>query len=113
MLSSVSAPGCATRCASRPGVERVARLGRDDVGGRRERRRLRRQRPAAVLLDPDRDRLVAVRVEVLEDRRRRGERHLVLARPAAVDDADAEFFHDGLFTHREDAEDTEVRSVGP
>ena len=39
------------------------------------------------------DGVVALGIEVLEHRGRRGERHLVLARAAAVDDADAEFLH--------------------
>ena len=52
------------------------------------------ERPAAVLLDADRHRLVALAIEVREDRRGRGQRHLVLARPAAVDDADAKTFHE-------------------
>ncbi len=51
------------------------------------------QHPPAVFLDPDRDRVVARGIEILEDRRRRGERHFVLAGAAAVDDADAEFLH--------------------
>ena len=34
-----------------------------------------------------------MRFEVLEDRGRRGDGHLVLARPATVDDADAELLH--------------------
>ena len=67
----------------------------DDVGGGDERGGRSGMQPSAVLLDQDRDRLVALGIEMLEDRRRRGERHLVLARPAAVDDADSEFFHKG------------------
>ena len=51
------------------------------------------ERPAAVLLDADRHRLVALAIEVREDGRRRGQRHLVLARPSAVDDADAKSLH--------------------
>ena len=78
----------------RPGSAGDRRACCDHVGGRRERRRLIGQRPASVLLDSDGDRLVAVRVEVLEHRRRRGQRHFMLARTSAVDDADAEFFHD-------------------
>src|SRR4029077_3316177 len=38
----------------------------------------------------DGHRLVAVRVEILEHGGSRGERHFMLARPAAVDDADAD-----------------------
>ena len=82
---------------SRPLADRARRLQPrllDDVrrqiivGGR-----LVGQRPAAVLLDADRHRLVAGAIEVREDRRRRRERHFVLARSAAVDDADAKAFH--------------------
>ena len=90
---SVSPPGCATRCASQLRRRRRSSVALDHVGRLHHRRRRRRQRPAAVLLDPDRDRLVALGIEVLEHRRRRGQRHLVLAGAAAVDDADAEFLH--------------------
>src|SRR3989442_10392181 len=62
-------------------------------GRRDECRCLTRQRPSPVLLDANRHGLVTVRVEVLEDRRGRGERHLVFAGSPPVDDADAEFFH--------------------
>ena len=65
----------------------------DDLSCRHRRRRPIRQAPPSVLLDPDRDRLVALLVEVREDRRRRRERDLVLARPPAVEHADAKTFH--------------------
>ena len=52
-----------------------------------------RQRPASVLLDPDRHGLVARAIEVLEDGGGRRDRHLVLARSTAVDHADAKFLH--------------------
>ena len=44
--------------------------------------------PAAVAADLDRDRVVALGVERVQDRARRGERDLVLARAAAHDDGD-------------------------
>src|ERR1019366_7428693 len=76
-----------------PFVERLRFRGRDRLGGRLERRRARWQGPLPVLLNPDRDRLVARRVEILEDGRRRGERYFMLAGTAAVNHADAELFH--------------------
>ena len=45
--------------------------------------------PPPVLLDADRDGFVALLVEVLDDGGGRCDRHFVLARSAAVDDADA------------------------
>ena len=51
------------------------------------------QHPAPVFFDLDRDSLVACGIEVLEDGRGRGERHLVFARAAAVDDPNAELSH--------------------
>ena len=67
----------------------------DHLGRRHRARRPLGERPAAVLLDADRHRLVALAIEVREDRRRRGQRDLVLARPSAVDDADAKTLHGG------------------
>src|SRR5262245_46916029 len=55
------------------------------------------ERPPAGLLDPDGDRLVLGGVEVSEDRRRRGNRHLMLARTASVNNADAKLFHLNLY----------------
>ena len=49
------------------------------------------QRPSRSIAD--RNRLVPLPVEVRDDRGRRRERHLVLARPAAVDHADAKLLH--------------------
>ena len=71
---------------------RQARL-LDHFGGGEHRRWPIGQRPAAVLLDADRDRLVARPIEVLEHRGRRRDRHFVLAGPAAEDDTDTELFH--------------------
>ena len=65
----------------------------DHVGGRRRGRQPIGDHPAAVFLDADRDRLVTIFVEVLHDGGGRGDRDFVLARSAAVDDADAKFFH--------------------
>ena len=65
----------------------------DHLGRRRRRRRTIGEHPAAVLLDADRDRLVALAIEVREDGRRRRQRHFVLARSAAVEHADAKTFH--------------------
>ena len=65
----------------------------DHVGGLHHVGRAARQRPASVLLDPDRHGFVARRIQVLKDRGRRRQRHFVFARSAAVDDADAQFFH--------------------
>ena len=71
------------------------------VRGGERRRRLAGQRPASVLVDADRNRLVAAAVEMLEDRRGRGDRHFVLAGPAAVDHADAKFLrHNEGSTYR-------------
>ena len=53
------------------------------------------QHPPAALLDADRDRLVPRAVEVLEDRDGGRNRDLVLARPAAINNAHAEHLHDG------------------
>src|SRR5438046_573228 len=60
----------------------------DHVRGLLDLRRTVGQRPPAVLFDLDRNGLVALGVEVLEHGRRRGERHFVLTRSAAVDHAD-------------------------
>ena len=65
----------------------------DHLGGRERRRRAIGDEPASVLLDADGNRLEPIAVEVLEDRGGRGDRDFVLARAAAVDDADAEFLH--------------------
>ena len=65
----------------------------DDVGGRRRRRRTIGEHPASVLLDADRDRLVALAIEVGEHGGGRGQRHFVLARSAAVHHADSKTFH--------------------
>src|SRR5947208_3014646 len=97
-------------------VDRLRSRGGNRVGGRLERRGPYRQRPSPVFLNQDRNRLVSRGVEVLEHRRRRGERHFVLATAAAVDDPDADFFHgsrlsiDANFFTTEDTVDTEVRS---
>ena len=53
-VSSVSPPGCATRCASRGGLAEFLFGGLDDVGGDGDRRRARRKRPTSVLFDEDR-----------------------------------------------------------
>src|SRR2546425_10260134 len=73
-------------------------------------RRLRWQRPPAIFLDANRDRLVALRIEVLKNRRRRRERDFVLAGPAAVDHADPQFFHATKLSTTEDAGDTGEQS---
>ena len=65
----------------------------DHLGRRHRARRALGQRPAPVLLDADRHRLVALAIEMREDRRRRCQRDFVLARSAAVNHADAKFFH--------------------
>src|SRR5262249_33714079 len=51
-------------------------------------RRSSRERPGAVAADLDGHRVVAGRVERIDDRAGRGQRDLVLARPAAGDDRD-------------------------
>jgi hypothetical protein len=56
----------------------------DDVPCHHHGRRSVGQRPAAVFLDADGDRFVPRPVEIREDRRRRRQRHLVLAGTAAV-----------------------------
>ena len=65
----------------------------DHVRRRHRRRRPIRDRPAPILVDAQRDGLVARAIEVAEDGGRRGERDLVLARPSSVDDADAKPLH--------------------
>src|SRR5262245_30463552 len=80
------------RFAGHAGVALGARGG-NRVGRGLERGWMRRQAPASVLGDEDRDRVVARGVEVLEDGRRGGERHFVLPRAAAVDDTDAKSLH--------------------
>ena len=65
----------------------------DDLGGRAGRRGAVGQRPASVAADTDRDRFVSYRVEVGDDRGGRGQRHFVLTRPPAIDDADPDAFH--------------------
>src|SRR2546425_853357 len=51
------------------------------------------QRPSAVLFNPDGNRLVPRPVEVREDRRRRRQRHFMLARASAVEHADTKSLH--------------------
>ena len=51
------------------------------------------ERPASVLFDADRHRLVTRAVEVREDGRGGGERHFVLAGPPAVEHAHTQTFH--------------------
>src|SRR5437763_7160703 len=65
----------------------------DRFGGNLSLWRSRRQTPLSALVNQDRDRLVSRRVEVLEHCRGGGERHFVFAGAAAVDHADAKFFH--------------------
>ncbi len=65
----------------------------DHFGGRRGGRWAIGEHPAAVLLDADRDGLIALPIDVREHRRRRRERHLVLARAAAVQDANTKSLH--------------------
>jgi hypothetical protein len=90
---------------------RVPTRARDEVGfaGRRTGERASRgvdhircriktgwaigERPATIFVDEDRNRLVAILVEVLDDRSRRCQRHLVLARAPAIDDTDPESCH--------------------
>ena len=77
------------------GAGRRRRLGvglgaRDDVGRGHRGGRLARKRPAPVSSDVDRDRFVARRVEISDDRGRRGDRNLVLARSTAVDHTDTQ-----------------------
>ena len=79
--------------ASEP-VRRVRAALLDDFGGRRRYRQPIGDDPAAVFFDPDGDRFVALLVEVLHDGCGRCDGNFVFARTAAVDDADAEFFHD-------------------
>ena len=67
----------------------------DHLRRRHRARRALGQRPASVPLDADRHRLVALAIEVGEDRRGGRQRHLVLARAATVDDADAKTFLEG------------------
>ena len=96
IVTSVSSLGCDTTSVSRPGPRQPRRLLAgllDHLGRRQRQRRPVGQHPAAVLLDADRHRFVARAIEVLEDRGRRGHRHLVLARPSAVDHADAQLLH--------------------
>ena len=62
----------------------------DDLCRRHRRRRAIRDRPPAFLVDADCHRFVALPVEMREYRRRRGERDFVLARPPAVEHADAQ-----------------------
>src|SRR5439155_192309 len=56
-------------------------------------RRAVRQDPAAILFDPNRHRFVALRIQILEHRRGRGERDFMFAGATAVDDANAQLFH--------------------
>ena len=68
--TSVSSPGRGGRKTSRPprSARRVAAHLIDDFGRRRRRRRTIGEHPAAVLLDADRDRLVALAIEVARTR---------------------------------------------
>ena len=96
MVRSVSSLGCATSSVSRPARGRRAV---DSAPARSPRRPRSRsapvgEHPAAVLLDADRHGFVARAIEVLEDGGGRRHRHFVLARTAAVDDADAQFLHE-------------------
>ena len=97
MASSGSSAGYASSCAGRPwrtwcvGAWRACSITSEAASADR---RAVGDDPAAVLLDPDRRwGRTCSRSRILEDGRRRGDRHLVLARPSAVDDADAEFLH--------------------
>ena len=65
----------------------------DHLGGRRQSGQPIGDDPAAVFFDADGNRVVALLVEVLKDGGGRGDRHFVLTRSPAVDDADAKFFH--------------------
>ncbi len=63
----------------------------DDFGGRRRCGEAIGDDPAAVFLDPDRNRLVALFVEILENRGGRRDRDFVFSRSPAIDDANAKF----------------------
>ena len=82
---------CGARGA--PGVEPDVL---DRVAGRFQCRGALGEDPVAILLNPDGYRLVALAVEIGKDGGRRGERHRVLTRAAAVDDANAETSHLGI-----------------
>jgi hypothetical protein len=71
---------------------RALRLG-VNIGGGNRLRRCGRKRPTAVLADVNRHGFVLVAIDVLEDGGRRRDRHFVLARLAAVNDADANLRH--------------------
>ena len=98
-VSSVSSLGCAraTRfAAGARGARRralracsITSAAESAVGGRSASI----QRPSFSMRIGNR--LVARAIEVLDDRRRRRERHFVLARSSAVDDADAQLLHAG------------------
>jgi len=91
----VGGVGDQVRLTSRPDWirRRQSRL-LDDVGRGELRRRTIRQRPAAVLLDPDRHWFEAPAIEMLEHGGRGRDRHFVLAGTPAEDDTDTEFLHD-------------------
>ena len=65
----------------------------DHVTRHHRHRRLVGERPAAVLFDADRHRLVAPAIEVGEHRRCRGQGHFVFTGPSAVEHADAQPLH--------------------
>src|SRR2546427_4003049 len=93
-------------CFARLGLARL-KPGASAVSDRVRRlhhlRRLRWQRPPPIFLDADGDRLVAFRIEVLKNRRRRGERDFALASPAALDHTEPQFFHATKLSTTEDA----------
>ena len=61
----------------------------NDVGRGDQVRRAAGKAPASVFFNPDRDRIVALGIEVLKNGCRRCQRDLMLSGAAAVDDADA------------------------
>src|SRR6476659_444090 len=79
----------------RSGVRRDREAGL--AASERRSARGRRQRPGAVAADLDRLRLVALRVERVDHRPRRGEGDLVLARASSGEDGDAEPCRHGVF----------------
>src|SRR5262245_7104297 len=64
-----------------------------DLGGGKGLRYFPCQGPAAVLADLDGDRFVLPRIEVLEDRGRRRDGHLMLTRSSAVNHAHTQLWH--------------------
>src|SRR5688572_16832684 len=77
-------------------LQRLARWRLTDRACRQHFRRPAAQHPAAALFDDDRHGVVPGAIQVFENGGGRDDRDLVLARTAAVDDADAEFFHTDL-----------------